>query len=165
MNTPTAGLHREHRKLAPYIDALRTTAESIGSVPLAQLIDEVDSSYRFLTRHLVPHAAAEDEVLYPAVERAMGAPMGTATMRRDHVEVQRLADELGALRWRLHRTDTLATDMASDLRRVLFGLYALVSLHFVKEEEIYLPMLDHSLSLEEADALMARLTAAEMAHH
>lgn len=165
MTVLTAPMQREHRKLVPYIDALRSTAEAVGEVPLAELVDAVDASYRFLTHHLVPHAAAEDEVLYPVVERVMGAPMATATMRRDHVEVRRLGDELGALRWRLHRTDLLATELATDLRRVLFGLYALVSLHFSKEEEIYFPMLDRSLSIEEADALLAGLTAAEIAHH
>ena len=91
--------------------------------------------------------------------------MATATMRHDHVQVQRLGDELGALRWRLHRTDVLAIELANDLRRVLFGLHALVSAHFSKEEEIYFPMLDRSLSAEEADALLAGLTAAEVAHH
>jgi iron-sulfur cluster repair protein YtfE (RIC family) len=161
----TAPLQREHRKLMPYIEALRSTAESVGEVPLAELVDSVDSSYRFLTHHLVPHAAAEDEVLYPVVEQVMGSPMATATMRRDHVEVQRLGEALGALRWRLHRTDLLALDLATDLRRVLFSLYALVSLHFSKEEEIYFPMLDRSLSIEEADALQAGLSAAEIAHH
>lgn len=165
MTVLTAPLHREHRKLLPYIDALRSTAEAVGEVPLSELVDAVDASYRFLTHHLVPHAAAEDEVLYPVVERVMGAPMATATMRHDHVQVQRLGDELGALRWRLHRTDVLAIELANDLRRVLFGLHALVSAHFSKEEEIYFPMLDRSLSAEEADALLAGLTAAEVAHH
>lgn len=165
MTVLTEPLHREHRKLLPYIDGLRAAAEAVGEAPLGVLVDAVDASYRFLTHHLVPHAAAEDEVLYPVVEKVMGSPMATATMRRDHVEVHRLGDELGALRWRLHRTDVLAAELATDLRRVLFGLYALVSLHFAKEEEIYFPMLDRSLSIEEADALLASLTAAEISHH
>jgi hypothetical protein len=33
---------------------------------------------------------------------------------------------------------------------VLYGLYALVKVHFAKEEEVYLPILDARLSLEEA---------------
>ena len=36
------------------------------------------------------------------------------------------------------------------LRRVLYGLYALVKGHFAKEEEIYLPLLDTRLTAREA---------------
>lgn len=164
MTTSMTPLHREHRKLLPYIEALRSTADSVGEAPLEVVIDAVDASYRFVTRTLIPHAAAEDEVLYPLVSRAMGAPMATATMRRDHVEVQHLAEELGELRWRLHRSDVLAVDLAQALRRVLYGLYALVSLHFAKEQEIYAPILEKSLSTEEADEMFASLTAAELSH-
>ncbi|MFZ9628419.1 MAG: hemerythrin domain-containing protein [Ilumatobacteraceae bacterium] len=164
MTTLMAPLHREHRKLLPFIEALRTTADYVGDAPLETVVDAVDASYRFLTNTLLPHASAEDEVLYPLVARAMGAPMATATMRRDHVEVQHLTEELGELRWRLHRTDLLATDLAQALRRVLYGLYALVSLHFAKEEEIYTPILERSLSIDEVDSMFASLTAAELAH-
>ena len=164
MTMMMAPLHREHRKLLPFIEALRTAADCVGDAPLEVVVDSVDASYRVLTHTLLPHAAAEDEVLYPLVSRAMGAPMATATMRRDHVEVQHLAEELGELRWRLHRTDLLATDLAQSLRRVLYSLYALVSVHFAKEEEIYTPILERSLSIEEADAMFASLTAAELAH-
>ena len=164
MTTMMAPLHREHRKLLPFIEALRTAADCIGEVRLDVVIDSVDASYRFLTNTLLPHASAEDEVLYPLVSRAMGAPMATATMRRDHVEMQHLTEELGELRWRLHRTDLLATDLAQSLRRVLYSLYALVSLHFAKEEEVYTPILERSLTMEEADTMFASLTAAELAH-
>lgn len=36
------------------------------------------------------------------------------------------------------------------LQRVLYGLYALVKVHFAKEEEVYLPILEERLSPEEA---------------
>ena len=45
-----------------------------------------------------PHAKAEDAVLYPEVERVTGAPGATATMRREHVEVERLTAELERIR-------------------------------------------------------------------
>jgi Hemerythrin HHE cation binding domain len=70
-------------------------------------------------------------------------------MSRDHVEVGRLTDELASLRSELSRP-TLGEAPAKALRRVLYGLYALVKLHFAKEEEIYLPLLDARLSAEAA---------------
>jgi hypothetical protein len=86
----------------------------------------------------------------------MGAPNGTATMTRDHVEVGRLTDELGALRaaW----DDSAANRI--EARRLLYGLYALLRVHFPKEVEIYLPLLDERLSAEEAQAMFAAMEEA-----
>lgn len=49
------------------------------------------------------------------------------------------------------------------LRRILYGLYAIIKLHPAKEEEIYLPLLEARLYLEEADHLVeaTESTAAE----
>jgi iron-sulfur cluster repair protein YtfE (RIC family) len=46
------------------------------------------------------------------------------------------------------------------LRRVLYGLYTLVKVHFAKEEEIYLPLLDSKLTAEEAHAMFEAMEAA-----
>ena len=84
-------------------------------------------------------------------------------MRRDHVEVGRLTAELGTLRAQLVGT-ALDPAQAKALRRILYGLYALVSVHFAKEEEIYLPILDQRLSAEEARDLFAAMDHAA-GHH
>jgi hypothetical protein len=42
----------------------------------------------------------------------------------------------------------------------LYGLYALVKVHFAKEEEIYLPLLDARLTAEEARQMFAALESA-----
>ena len=52
---------------------------------------------------------------------------------------------------------TLAPLQAKSLRRVLYGLYALVKVHFAKEEEVYLPLLDARLLPDEAGALFAAM--------
>jgi hypothetical protein len=82
----------------------------------------------------------------------MGAPDATMTMRRDHVEVGRLTAELGELHAQLDAGKEMP-QLDLELRRVLYGLYALVSVHFAKEEEIYLPILDANLSADEAAKL------------
>jgi iron-sulfur cluster repair protein YtfE (RIC family) len=147
---PTDPLRAEHRELLPHIESFKTIADSIGETPVEMLRTEIDQAYEFLTDHLIPHAIAEDRVLYPAVERAMGAPGATATMSRDHVEVLTLTRELGSL----------SLDDPKGLQRVLYGLYALVSLHFAKEEEIYVPILDEKLSVDEAAEIFRRMEAA-----
>jgi hypothetical protein len=40
------------------------------------------------------------------------------------------------------------------LRRVLYGLYAIIKLHLAKEEEIYLPILEAHLHAEEVDRMV-----------
>ncbi len=89
----------------------------------------------------------------------MGAPQATATMSRDHLEVERLTEELGTLR--VHRSQlTVTTIQAQALRRVLYGLYTLVKVHFAKEEEVYLPLLDEKLSAKEAHEMFENMEAA-----
>jgi iron-sulfur cluster repair protein YtfE (RIC family) len=39
------------------------------------------------------------------------------------------------------------------LRRVLYGLYAIIKLHLAKEEEIYLPLLEARLGTEEVQRM------------
>ena len=40
------------------------------------------------------------------------------------------------------------------LRRVLYGLYAIIKLHLAKEEEIYLPILEARIPADEVDHLI-----------
>lgn len=155
----TAPLRAEHRELLSHIDALRTTAAAVGATTPADLRTRVDASHSLLAEHLLKHASAEDAALYPVVNRLLGNVPVTATMSRDHVEVAALTAELGGLRERL-ATEPPGDELAEQLRRVLYGLYALVKLHFPKEEEIYLPLLDARLSSEEAAAMFDALDSA-----
>jgi iron-sulfur cluster repair protein YtfE (RIC family) len=106
-----------------------------------------------LIHQLIPHAQAEEQVLYPAVGRLLRALEATETMSRDHLEVIRLTEELEALRLHLFYAPLSESDEQT-LRRVLYGLYAIIKLHLAKEEEIYLPILEARLSAEEVDHLV-----------
>ena len=160
MATITQPLRDEHKELFPHIERLRTMADATGTTPLPELRRGVDEAYSFLTRHLIPHAQAEERALYPVVDSLLGAPNATATMSRDHIEIGRLTEELGALRLRLAQVTAIDEGLARDLRRVLYGLYALVRVHFAKEEEIYLPLLDARLTPEAAQGMFAAMEAA-----
>lgn len=158
----TRPIREEHRQLLPHIEALRVLADSIGEAPAEEVARGLGEAHEFLAHHLIPHALAEDRALYPVVGRLMGAEAATATMSRDHVEVAKLTEALRVLRERVRRGET---GVDRDLRRILYGLYALASLHFAEEEEIYLPLLDERLSEEEAAELFEAMeSAAEEAH-
>jgi iron-sulfur cluster repair protein YtfE (RIC family) len=138
---------------------LRTVADSIGAVSGERLQRGVDEAYTFLTHHLIPHAQAEERALYPVVGRLMGAPEATATMSRDHVEIGRLAEELGLLRSQLGGASANELQIKA-LCRVLYGLYALVKVHFAKEEDIYPPLLDARLTPEDAHRMFEAMEMA-----
>lgn len=134
-------------------------ADSVGITPVSLLRQEIDETYTFLSRQLIPHAQAEEHALYPLVGKLMGAPEATATMSRDHVEIGRLTEELGVLLPSLEG-EHLRASQEQALRRVLYGLSALVTVHFAREEEVYLPLLDTHLSSQEARHLFEMMEQA-----
>jgi len=159
MTTLTQPLREEHQELLPHIEALRQAADAVSESVTPALREAVHEAYDFLLHHLIPHAQAEDQALYPAVQKVMGAAEATDTMSRDHVEVGRLTAELAGLQAVLN-VEKLTPEQANALRRVLYGLYALVKVHFAKEEEVYLPLLDARLSQDQAHAMFVAMEAA-----
>lgn len=144
MKPLTQPLRDEHKELIPHIEQILEVANSIPEASLEQIRDGVKDVYEFLAYHLIPHAQAEDAALYPVVQKVLGSPNATKTMSRDHVEVGRYVEELAELQLDISPRKFKA------LQRVLYGVYALVKVHFAKEEEVYLPILEARLSLEEA---------------
>ena len=159
MTLLTQPLRDEHKELLPHIENIRTVANLVGDAPFSAVLQEVDDVVAFLTHHLIPHAQAEDEVLYPVVGKAIGAPESLATMRFDHVEVGLMTDRLAALRSKISSAPLSASQM-QDLREVLYSLYVLVKTHFTKEEEIFLPILDAKLTPAEARRMFETMEAA-----
>jgi len=150
-------LRDEHRELLPHINGMRLAAEAAtrGYSETARV--GAHAALDFLDHHLHPHALAEEAVLYPEVARVLGSPDATKTMSRDHVEVAALREELR----------NAVADDADDvtLARLLFSLHAVVKLHFAKEEEVYLPILEAKLEPAEAKAMYARMEEAAAALH
>lgn len=142
-------LREEHDRLVPDIVGIRMVADLVGEVSLPALRIALGDVYEFLTNRLIPHAMAEDRVLYPAIGRIIGAPEAMASMRWEHVEVARLAEELEAIRMELDGP-VITSLQERALRRVLYGLYALLRAHLAQEEDVYLPILETGLSQEEA---------------
>ena len=159
MNTLTQPLRDEHKELFPHVDQIRQVAELIGDAPIAEIRSGVEQVYDFLANHLKPHAEAEEAALYPVVQKVLGSPDATKTMSRDHVEVGFYIEELASLRNGL-TSDVLTTVQIKSLRRVLYGVYGLAKVHFAKEEEVYLPILDQRLTPESAQEMFEAMEAA-----
>ena len=158
MASLTQPLRDEHKELFPQVETLRLAGDAVYESLTTNAHAKIEEAYHFLTHQLLPHAQAEEKALYPVVQKAMGAPQATDTMSRDHLEVERLTDELDSLR--VHPSQLSVTTLqAQALRRVLYGLYTLVTVHFAKEEEVYLPLLDAKLSAKEAHDMFEKMEA------
>ena len=153
-------LRDEHAGLRPRIERLRDVADAVGVVPLVDLRADVHAAHDFLEHELVPHAAAEDRVLYPVVDELVGSDGATMAMRFEHAEIRRLTGELGALVGQLDTVDALGGDLAASLRRVLYGLHVVLCMHLAAEEHYVVPVLELGLTSPEAAQLLGAMHVA-----
>lgn len=131
MFSPSHTLHEEHVEFAEEIEELRRTADSVGFVPANELRDRVCEMYERLTHRVIPHAMAEDgSPLAQVTASAIANASGGGAVAREHAEIAQLLAEFDTLRWELaHEEIALAHELA--LRRVLYGLYALIRTHLL----------------------------------
>ena len=129
---PTEPFRREHEELLEHIQHLAAAAREMPRLSA----DERDALrariLSFLQGSLMPHAHAEEEVLYPAWAELVGFADAAIPMVHDHEAI-------------VARIDQLASASVSDvdrLQELLYGLYALISVHFRKEEDLQLPVFD-----------------------
>ena len=158
MRSPLHTLHEEHERFRTPLARLLQTADAVGDIPVEKLRTMLDCGYAFLSNDLLPHSRAEETSLYPEVGRLLGSQEATLTMCQDHLVIAQLAAELAALRSTV-TGEMLTMDQAHALRRVLYGLHALITAHFAKEEEIFLPLLERNLSHEQARRVCTMLRA------
>ncbi len=90
------------------------------------------------------HVAWEEDVMFPLWEKKSGMIGGgpTIAMRREHQEIQDCLESL-------HRK-VQAQDLESD--REEEELLDLVDRHYMSEEEVFYPEMDHMISPEEREA-------------
>lgn len=133
-------LHRfadEHDQLRDTIGLLRTAADRVAAGPDAAALASLTAAHTLLTERILPHEQAEEAQLYPALARPLGSGEATATMSRTHAEIQRLSDRIATHLALAQSAGAIRHDQVDDLLACLYGLYALLRLHFVQEEESY----------------------------
>lgn len=152
----TEPLRAEHRELLPRLAELDQAPSVVASWSVGEAAERLGRILEFLRGHLVPHAEAEEAVLYPTVEEAMGAPGATATMAADHRAIVARIDDLARLAAAVPERWPQA-GIVDEVANALAGLAAIVGLHFQEEEEVYLPVLDDALTEEAAARLFERM--------
>jgi heavy metal translocating P-type ATPase len=133
-------LHRfaaEHDELRGIIPAVRDAADLLAAGPTPEALSELQRVHTLLCERVLPHERAEETQLYPALADPLGGPEATATMSRAHAEIERLTHRLGHHLQLAGPAGRIAPDQVDDLLSGLYGLFAVLSLHFVQEEENY----------------------------
>ena len=127
----------EHDELRDTIGQLRDAADRLAAAPDQSALQAITRAHSLLTDRILPHEHAEETQLYPALAHPLGTGEATATMSRTHAEIQRLADRIGAHLAQAQSNGAISPDQVDDLLACLYGLYALLRLHFAQEEENY----------------------------
>lgn len=70
-------------------------------------------------------------------------------MSRTHAEIRRLADRIGTHLAQAQAAGAIQPDQVDDLLACLYGLYTLLRLHFVQEEENYFILAEDDSAAEE----------------
>ncbi|MBI4728831.1 MAG: heavy metal translocating P-type ATPase [Acidobacteria bacterium] len=134
----------EHRTLLPKVDEVRRAADRLDSLSPAEALGELAGVRRFLVEDLAPHEEAEEARVYPVLGEILGGEDPMGTLSRAHLEISHLSRLFGKLLDDLPPEGPAREDLP-DLRRVLYGLHAVLRLHFAQEEETFMSVSDEGL--------------------
>jgi len=126
----------EHREFAPEVQRIRNVADRLGLMTPEETRRELEAVRVFLLERLPEHEEEEEAIVYPIVAEAMGGEDPMSSMARAHLEISHLGRIFRQLIEELSEDGPTPEDLM-DLRRVLYGLHAILRLHFAQEEEAY----------------------------
>jgi soluble P-type ATPase len=132
--------NREHHELRPLVERVGRMADRVEILVAPDLKSELAALHLELTLRLLPHEKAEGAEMYPFVARRLGGEGATGTMSRTHIEIDRLVAALGRVLEDLPASGAGPEDIR-ELRRLLYGLHAILKLHFAQEEESFFSLL------------------------
>jgi iron-sulfur cluster repair protein YtfE (RIC family) len=129
---PTQSFRDEHGELVEHIEHLAEAARKVPQLDSVERGDLRDRVLEFLLGTLLPHAAAEEKVLYPEWAGLVGFADAAVPMVHDHE----------AIVTRVKRLEAADLDDVDGLQELLYELHGLILVHFAKEEDIQLPAFD-----------------------
>jgi len=132
-----AGLREEHDALGPLVERVGQVADALSTHEPD--LAEARALMTALDDDLLPHEREDERVLLPLVAKALGSTDAVAALSRTHAEIEHQVA-------RLHRLftgiddearagDPVAAEDVVELRRLLYGLYAILRLHNAQEDE------------------------------
>jgi hypothetical protein len=143
---------QEHReRLMAHVDRLPDLADEVGRTAWTDVAGRIADEHDFLVSTLVPHMEAIEAAVHPELDRLMSCRLGMAPMEREHAEIRRLIARLGELAARPATAGPTPGEQV-ELNRILLKLYSIVKTH-LNEESLYVPILEHNLTPEQAEGL------------
>ena len=142
---PTEPFRHEHEQLLEHIEHLAHAAREVPRLSEPEREALRGRVLGFLRGTLMPHAEAEEDILYPEWAKLVGFADAAVPMVHDHQAIVARIE-------RLQAADVADVDA---LQELLYGLYALISVHFLKEEDLQLPVFD--ANPEVAERVLARM--------
>ncbi|MCL5960954.1 MAG: hemerythrin domain-containing protein [Chloroflexi bacterium] len=155
---PTEKFREHHEELLNKLDRMKETITRLESGDAKGAVEGLKQASQFLDNELRPHAKWEEDNLYPAVAQLLkqyGNP--TATMELEHEAIVDRIDRF--------RKDVVAflslggspkdrEQLARQLIKNAWQLEAILSLHFRKEEEVYLSLADSHWTEKDVDKML-----------
>jgi hemerythrin superfamily protein len=146
----TKQAHDRHCAVRDHVEHFLVDARALSHLDLAARIDVIERTTAFLAEMLLPHAAAEERVLYPEAAQLLGGADGSDSVAADRAAVREL----------LARLALADPEDEGAIQEVLYALYALLTAHLWREEEV---LVNLATARDEAgvDRLIDHMSAAE----
>jgi heavy metal translocating P-type ATPase len=125
-----------HGTLRPKVGELAALAVHLDELPAAEALSQLQRMQQMLEKELLPHEEDEQRTAYPLIEELLVGENPTGPLIQTHYEIRRLTRLLGRLVKHLPAPGP-AKEELRDIRRVLYGLHAILTLHFAQEDELY----------------------------
>jgi hemerythrin superfamily protein len=120
----------EHAQLRDHVEHLPVAARELPHVSTDERVEMVERIVAFLSDMLLPHAAAEERVLYPEAALLLGEEDASDTVASDRAQVREL----------LQRLAEAEPDDVGTMQETMFALHALLLAHVWREEEVYVKL-------------------------
>jgi heavy metal translocating P-type ATPase len=130
------GLASAHQALRPRVSELAALAARLDAIPAKDARAQLEQMRDVLEKELLPHEREEQQTAYPLLGKILKEEDPTGPLIQTHHEIQRLTRLFGRLVAQLPAEGPRPEDLR-DLRRTLYGLHAILTLHFAQEEDLY----------------------------
>jgi heavy metal translocating P-type ATPase len=124
----------EHARLRGLLDHMRRTADRMDQ-PVEDPMGELRSIDTAMTALLLPHQLAEEQAVFPELASRLGGRDPLGAMNRMHEEIVHLATRFASLVRGLSDAGVCGSE-SREVRRLLYALDAIITLHLAAEEEL-----------------------------
>ena len=142
----TESFRQKHSEIHEHLTHIDGMAGNLDGQSAGMQRETMARIVKSLKTHILAHAASEEKVLYPVIDRYAGVGVAgstfTSSMRYEHRVVERWISEL-------ERMSAASTPDATAFARRADNLLGLINAHFEEEEEVLLPILEAKMTPEQ----------------